>query len=158
MQLEKMFDLAWGIDGNTISLEQDCGIGEVHRIDLHSIHVRLLASELGMFKGDEDAWRRVSTLERRMRMLLARIDRLDTLLLSAAERGHENLETETIYSAATLDLAEEFCAELGVTEPALQNSNGSVSDTQAEPRGNPAGTQRLSVGGHQPALPLEARE
>jgi hypothetical protein len=137
MQMEKLYDLAWAIEGNTINLEQDCGSGEVHRIDLHPMHVRMLAQRLGMFNGDGDAWRRVATLERRMRLLLARIDRLDTLLLNAAARGHEGLEAETIYSGATLDLATEFCAEM--------NAAGE-QETEPEPSDNPRETPRVPVG------------
>lgn len=148
MHMEKMYDLAWSVEGSAINLEQDCGSGEVHRIDLHPMHVRMLAQRLGMFKGDENAWRRVETLERRMRLLLARIDKLDTLLLNASARGHEDLEAETIYSGATLDLVTEFCAEL--------DADSGEQETQPEPGDNPSATQRDHAGS-QFGLSLEMR-
>lgn len=110
--MEKIYDLAYEIDGDTISVEQGGGFGEVDRVHLHRVHVELLAGELGLLHGEPDAWRKVRSLERRLRLLAERIDRLDTMLLHVAEKGREDVEAECAYSTATLDLADEFVAEL----------------------------------------------
>lgn len=46
--MEKIYDLAFEIEGENIRLEQDAGIGEIHVIDLHMIHLRLLAERAGL--------------------------------------------------------------------------------------------------------------
>lgn len=112
MAMSKIPELAYEIDGDAIRLEQDAGCGEVHRIDLHPIHVRLIAGELNLMQGDADAWHRVATLERRLRVLLDRIDRLDDLISLAAQKGHEDLEVESALAYATWELATEFCHDL----------------------------------------------
>lgn len=46
--MEKMYDLAWEIDGDTITLEQDGGCEGAIRIDLHISQLRLLAERTGL--------------------------------------------------------------------------------------------------------------
>ena len=109
----KIPDLAYEIHGDCVNLEQDCGVGEVDRVTMHPIHVRLIASEMGLLQGDSDAWRRVEMLERRMRVLADRIDRMDDMVRAAAAKGHEDLEVECAFSFASWELATEFCMDLG---------------------------------------------
>jgi hypothetical protein len=55
MKMQKIPDLAFSVaDDGSIELEQDCGIGEVDRISLHSCHVRHLFERAGLLlPGDE---------------------------------------------------------------------------------------------------------
>ena len=46
--MEKIYDIAYEIDGDTINLEQDIGHGEVHSVALHRIHLQLLAEKMGL--------------------------------------------------------------------------------------------------------------
>lgn len=114
MQMQKIPDLAWAIDGTVVRLEQDAGMGDVVVIDLHPMHVRLLASELGLLKGDPDAWRRVEILERRLRLLAERIAELDDRLwaVPVCPPGSRNDDPDLYFSDATRVLAAEFVADL----------------------------------------------
>lgn len=149
----KIPDLAYEIHEDCINLEQDGGCGEVDRVTLHSIHVRLLASSMGLLQGDADAWRRVETLERRMLVLLDRIDRLDDMVSAAWAKGHEDLEVESTFSYATWELASEFCADFakGATDCAGE-AEGALAKPEATlsvPAGSPS---------QQRGLPLETQE
>jgi hypothetical protein len=96
-----------------VMIEQDGGCGEVDRICLHSLHVRHLASELGLLKGDADAWTRVRTLERRLLILRDRIEQLDNMLWSVPCMPPGSGPTsDCVYSDSTLIIADEFCADL----------------------------------------------
>lgn len=116
------------IGGDTVRLEQGAAYGEAVIVDLHLIHVRLLAQEMGLLRGSPDQAQRVQALERRLRVLRDRIDRLDDALLIAAEKGHEDLTEECAMSAAALDLADEFIADLA------------NAITEIEPIPNPPGS------------------
>jgi hypothetical protein len=159
MAFTKLFDLSLEVDGERVNLEQDAGCGEVHRMELHVMHVRLLASEMGLMQGDANAWRRVATLERRMRVLCDRICALDDRLWAVPvyPPGGNSEDANNIYSDATRDLAIEFCADLEQhgdddSEPRTQ-ANASERETQAEPKGNPGKTAGFPAA--QAALPLE---
>ena len=77
--MTKIYDLAYEVNGDTISLEQDLGCGDVSRIDLHRIHLRLLAEELGLVSSSSSikAHSAVARLSRQMRTLCKRIDQLE---------------------------------------------------------------------------------
>lgn len=114
MALEKIYDMAWEIEGGQALIEQDSGCGETDRVVLHPIHVRLIASEMGLLEGNADAWSRVETLERRLRILCERIGELDSRLWSVPvfPPGSKNDDPDLWYSDATLTIAQEFCADL----------------------------------------------
>lgn len=138
--LTKIYDLAYEISGDTINLEQDMGCGEVSRMDLHPIHLRLLAEEAGILapSSNIEADRTIARLARQMRILFERIDQLDDWLNQAALRGHEDLDAETTYSFATWELAREFVEDLPHTEAAgraRQHSNGPENGCTAQNNG-----------------------
>jgi hypothetical protein len=112
--MTQIYDLDFEIDiDGSINLEQECGLGEVSRITLHPIHLRLLAEEVGLVPtSDPEANRTIARLSRQMRTLLQRIGQLDDWLNAAAQRGHEDLQDECTYSLATWELAREWAAEL----------------------------------------------
>ena len=105
--MAKIFDLSYEIDGDAIELEQDAGCGEINRICLHPIHLRMLAEQTGLVapSSNIDGDRAIARLCRQMRILFDRIDRLDDMVRAAAERGHEDLDIETTFSFATWELA-----------------------------------------------------
>lgn len=143
MQLRKMYDLAYGIDTEgDVHIEQDAGAGEVDRVLLHPMHVRLIASELGLLKGEEGAWRRVETLERRLTVLRDRIETLNGALFAEPiyPAGDPRRDPNVIYSEATLEIAEEFCADL----PFLTAGADGAADT--EPDANPRATRGQPMG------------
>lgn len=111
--MTKIDDLAYEIDGDRINLEQSAGCGEVVLMQLHPIHVRLLAGELGLLgKGSADAWRTVETLCRRIGVLQHRIEYMAHYLENISDSVHADLSHEQGYARATADIADEFSAEI----------------------------------------------
>lgn len=133
--MKKIYDLSYEIDSDgMVSLEQDGGCGDVDRMTLHPIHVRLLAEETGLLapSSNIEADRTIARLTRQLRILFDRIDRLDDWLNAAAQRGHEDLEMETTYSFATWELANEFVADLpGGASPATPAATPAAAPEQA---------------------------
>jgi hypothetical protein len=154
MPMERIWDLAWElVDGETVRVEQSAGAGEAYAIDLHAIHVRLLASKLGLMQGDADAWRRVATLERRLLVLHDRIEELGRRLwaVPAHPPGADRSDPDLIYSDCSLLLAREFVADL---------PGGMVAQSgDTERQGTPANASehRGAQTPQQAGLPLEVQ-
>lgn len=97
----------------TIELEQQNGLDEPDRIEIHPLHLRYMAEQIGLVPtSDPAAAGTIARLSRQLRILFDRINQLDDWLNAAAQRGHEDLEAETIYSFATWELANEFVSDL----------------------------------------------
>lgn len=95
-----------------VLLEQERG-GSTESVMLHPSHVRLIAERLGMLPlSDPQAQRTIECLSRRLHTLCGRIDRLHGLLRVVSNLGHEDLDYELSYSAASVDIAKEFIADL----------------------------------------------
>jgi hypothetical protein len=123
-----------------ILLEQEWG-GESYKVGIHPIQVHYLAELLGLLPpSDLEAARTIARLCRQMRKLQERIDHLDTLLLHAAEKGHEDLTEETAYSAATLDIISEYVMEL----PDAGGDRVESDSIKPAPGGEPGGQLPLS--------------
>jgi hypothetical protein len=143
--MTQIYDLDYEIDTDgSINLEQDCGLGEVSRITLHPIHLRLLAEEAGLVPAsDLQANRTIARLSRQMRTLFQRIDQLDDWINAAAQRGREDLQDESTYSYATWELAREWVAELpdavadGVTAAAEHGTRMEETAPKAVPLNGP---------------------
>ena len=48
--LTKIPDIAYSIEGDLITLEQSTGCGEFTLVELHKIHLELLAEQMGLYK------------------------------------------------------------------------------------------------------------
>lgn len=162
--MTKIYDLAYEVNGDTINLEQDSGCGEVSRIDLHPIHLRLLAEEAGILapSSNIEADRTIARLCRQMRVLFQRIDQLDDWLNQSAQRGHEDLDMETNYSFATWELANEFITELP-TPPTITKANtpenGGLSTSKTPKNGAvTTGVIGIAADDAQGAIELEGRQ
>jgi hypothetical protein len=145
MPMTKIFDMAYEVSDGQVSIEQDAGCGEVNTVWLHPIHIRLLATELGMLRGDPDQARRVQTLERRMLKLRDRIEALDALLWSVPVYPPGNVTEDCMLSDTLLDLANEFCADCG-----------NQDETHGQPATNPRDAG--ASGSAQGATPGNAKE
>lgn len=103
-------------EDGTVMLEQDW-CGNVDRVSIHPIHLRFMAEKLGMVPAvtaqEMEQAHRASTWERRLRVLCSRIERLDEMLQAVPvyPEGKDD-DPATVFSAATRELAQEFCAEL----------------------------------------------
>jgi hypothetical protein len=132
--MTKIYDLAYEIEENgNVQLEQDAGFGEVSRIELHPIHVRMLAEKTGILapSSNLETDRTVARLCRQMRVLFERIGQLDDWLNQTAQRGHEDLENETAYSFATWELSREWVMELPDSIRATECAQPAVNGPQS---------------------------
>lgn len=134
--LTKLWDLAFEIDGDDISLEQDMGCGEVAAISLHRVHLRHLAEEAGLISASAhaDVDRTIARLSRQLRCLRDRITQLDDWLHLAEQKGHEDLSLECTYSMATREMATEFCADLDLERGIGFHGDGAAQVTPKELR------------------------
>lgn len=108
-------------EDGTVMLEQDW-CGNVERVAIHPIHLRFMAEKLGMVPAVtaqemEQAYR-AATWERRLRVLCGRIEKLDAMLraIPVFPEGKDD-DPLSIFSAATRELAQEFCADLPSIHP-----------------------------------------
>lgn len=87
-----------------------------HSVDLHPIHLRLIAERLGLVGAISDteahALRTVDKLVRRMQVLLDRIEQLQKWLSDAPDMENADINAEYWFNDATLDLAKEFMREI----------------------------------------------
>lgn len=86
-----------------------------HSVDLHPIHLRLIAEKLGLVRqisaSEADALRMVATLRRRMLVLKRRIDHLGSFLALHSDTAHADLTYEQDYAIATAEICDEFVAD-----------------------------------------------
>ena len=111
--------ISYGNDG-LILLEQEADLeGNVDRIALHPVHIRLLAEKAGLIsKTNVNAKATIATLSRRLLLLKERIDFLEDFLTNYSDHAHADLSYEVVLIAVLSDLAEEFCHGL---EPSSEN-------------------------------------
>ena len=48
-QFIKIPDIAYSIDGDIVNIEQSTGCGEFTIVEIHKIHLKLMAEEMGLF-------------------------------------------------------------------------------------------------------------
>ena len=48
-QFIKIPDIAYSIDGDIVNIEQSTGCGEFTIVEIHKIHLELMAEEMGLF-------------------------------------------------------------------------------------------------------------
>lgn len=139
VKIEYMQD---GIGDGLILLEQNIGCGEVGSVNIHPIHLRLMAEKMGLVEtSGPQAHKTVATLKRRLLTLTDRINYLTNYLATYSDHKHADLSHELTYSTATSDIANEFCAEMGDAAPDSPNSGlpaANPIETQAEPNASPA--------------------
>lgn len=142
------------LDDGNLRLE-DKSYSDDAIVDVHPIHLRLMAERLGLVRevsaSDADMVRTIATLNRRLLLLQQRVKHLHEMLAITASAGREDLDYELTHCGATIDLLDEFCADLGGGEPApapLTPSHAGVTrdsapnpvETHGKPSGNPAGS------------------
>lgn len=111
-----------------IELEQQNGLDEPDRIEIHPLHLRYMAEQIGLAPtSDSTAARTIATLQRRLLLLRDRIKELDGRLWAVPvyPPGAANDDPDLWFSDATVILADEFCADFADEK------------TQREPSENP---------------------
>ena len=97
-------------DDGTLMLEQQNGFQDPDCINVHGLHVRHLAEQMGLIgKIDPDAQKTIATLTRRLLLLRDRIVTLHDFLLNHSDHKHADLSYERTYATATADIADELC-------------------------------------------------
>ena len=105
------------LDNGNIRLENE-SMGDSYAVDIHPIHLRLLAEKLGLAESsDVQAQTTIATLTRRLHLLRDRVDHLAHWLANHSDTQHADLSYEQSYATATADIADEFCAELLEMQP-----------------------------------------
>lgn len=122
-------------------------------VSVHPMHLRLMAERLGlaceMSASEADALRTISKLGRRLRLLQERIDHLDDYLVNCSDHAHAVLDYEMAFSAATLDLADEFCRELDESGAVVTPRHTASRVTQRDARKVATPAEQLDLGaGH----------
>lgn len=82
MSMTHIDGIAYEIDGDIIHFEQDCGLGEVDRVNVHRTHFEHLARECGLLAADRSSARTIGVLRRRLFTLANEINLL-------ADRMHD---------------------------------------------------------------------
>jgi hypothetical protein len=93
--------------GPFIELSQQDGFEDHASVYLHPWQLNAIQQDLGLISSDEEATKKIATLERRLRVLRDRIDTLHHYLRST----YVDLTWEATFAAATADIANEFCAD-----------------------------------------------
>jgi hypothetical protein len=90
--------------------QEDCGNSE--SVAIHLMHLRYMAEKFGLIEtSDPQADKTIATLKRRLTALHARIEHLQGYLSNHSDHKHADLSYEVTYATATLEIADEFCAE-----------------------------------------------
>jgi hypothetical protein len=131
-------------NGQFIILSQDEG-GNPESVAVHPIHLRYLAEQFGLTEtSTRQANKTIATLERRLLALRDRMESLHDFLVNHSDHKHADLTFEVTYATATLDIADEFCADFGTISdaPTMEADNvptdsGQVADAPKSPQANP---------------------
>jgi hypothetical protein len=109
---ELTIEIADDEKGRFIILRQDnCGNSE--SVAIHPMHLRYMAEKFGLVEtSDPQASKTIAMLKRRMTVLQDRIESLHDFLANHSDHKHADLSFEVSYATATLDIANEFCADL----------------------------------------------
>lgn len=104
-------------DDGTLLLEQDAG-GQVDRVQVHPLHIRLIAERFGLAPtGDPTAARQISTLQRRLCLVREEMALLDDWLHAESSADRINLE-EMVKARDILTMLNEFIADFEPEAPA----------------------------------------
>ncbi len=98
-----------------IELEQQNGLDEPDRIEVHPIHLRHMAEKLGLVRelsaSDAELRRDLGRYKRALLMLRDRAEQLHKNICGLSQLGHEDMGIEVAQSAALADFAEHVCIE-----------------------------------------------
>lgn len=118
-------------NGQFIILKQDnCGNSDT--VAIHPMHLRYMAEKFGLIAtSDPQACKVIATLKRRLLVLHERIEFLQGFLANHSDHKHADLSYEVTYATATLEIADEFCAELDEQGEEAVNDKAGLAMQQA---------------------------
>jgi hypothetical protein len=132
-------------NGQFIILSQDDGSNK-GGVAIHHIHLRYLVEQFGLTEtSTQQANKTIATLERRLLALRDRMESLHDYLVNHSDHKHADLTFEVTYATATLDIADEFCADFDTTAnvPTMEADNvptdsGQVANGRKSPQAKPS--------------------
>jgi hypothetical protein len=97
--------------GSFIELSQQDGFKDPASVYLHPWQLKAIQQELGLISTDQEATKKIATLERRLLALRNRVETLHDYLCNNSDHKHADLTWEVVYATATVDIANEFCVD-----------------------------------------------
>lgn len=142
----------WVVDnqGTAVMLTQRCqdGYDEPDSVILHPWQLRSVCEHFGIVACDPQAQRTITTLKRRMQAIRDRVEFLHNYLCNHSDHKHADLSYEVTYATATLDLADEYCADFDDTERA----DAKLPQKQVSPKPGSSGLPAEAQGHTQTSL------
>lgn len=112
-QYQVTAQLTNGAKGPMIELNQEDGSDHgTCAIYLHPWQIRSIMDQFGLIAADQEAAKKVATLERHLLLLRDRIETMFIDLCNNPGQRHVDMSGDMAYANATLDLAHEFCHDL----------------------------------------------
>lgn len=137
MAMTKIFDVAYEIDGDEITVEQDAGCGEVHRVTLHRIHLDHFARQTWLLNtptspvGNELMARQLAAVRDRAKALYELLESTPTYPPSQEESedvGRARKLYEAIDRLCTLEVNRESTTQRRF-KAVVERLNALASDT-----------------------------
>lgn len=98
--------------GRAIMLTQPAdNYEEPDTVLIHPWQLRAVCEQFGIIASDPQAEKTIALLKRRLLALRDRVDFLHNYLVNHSDHKHADLNFEVTYTTATIDIADEFCAE-----------------------------------------------
>ena len=98
--------------GRTIMLTQPAdNYEELDTVLINPWQLRAVCEQFGIIASDPQAEKTIAVLKRRLMVLRDRVDFLHNYLVNHSDHKHADLTYEVTYATATIDIADEFCAE-----------------------------------------------
>jgi hypothetical protein len=98
--------------GRAIMLTQPAdNCEEPDTVLIHPWQLRAVCEQFGIMASDPQAEKTIAVLKRRLMALRDRVDFLHHYLVNHSDHKHADLNFEVTYVTATIDIADEFCAE-----------------------------------------------
>lgn len=107
--------------GSFIELKQQDGYGDQVSVYLHPWQLKTILQELGVIAADQEAAKKIATLERLLLVLRERIVTMHDYLCNNSDHKHADLTWEVTFATATVDIANEFCADFEPVEHDLKS-------------------------------------
>ena len=106
---------------------------EPSTVMVHPWQIRAVCEQFGILSSDPQTAKTIATLQRRMRSLFERIDKLDDWLTNHSDHRNADLSQELASIGALYDLAREWCADFDSEQaaPAVESDSTPAECTSA---------------------------
>jgi hypothetical protein len=98
--------------GPGIMLTQEDGGNGPETIVVHPWQLRGVCEQFGLLANEQGSAKAIASLERRLSALRDRCETLHEFLCNSSAHKHADLTLEVSFATATVDIANEFCADI----------------------------------------------